>query len=513
MFQRMGSVLLLLFALAVVLRSLAFLSVNILPLPLVLGSGIFTLAGGLLLALLLVVGAGFVEWRRLRVAATPPNESMAGHLAVVALAVSWLAFLTLAQPFQRLWFDLALGLGAGLFALLILAQRWISARWPRIARGLELTLFALCAGIFGLEFGLRTWANAYPSPMFARVGGGSAELVHRFRCKPGQVRFGFPCNSDGFYDEEFRRKQPGEPARVVAIGDSFGLGAVPHAWNYTTIVEELGGLRVDNMGVAGIGPPEYLSLLIEEALPLEPDLILISVFVGNDLNVEDVLADLPDAGLRRLLQRDQALLFVVPERMARVRRERRAVSNAQGSNAHGSGAGEAASEMDRAAAARAFPWVADPLLEEPSLSEETFLRMETKRARDICARDPASLGLLQSSLRAAREVAGDTPLVVMLIPDEFQVEDELWKQVSAQLGVPLERDRAQRLLRAWLDAEGIAYLDLLPVLRAVEPLENGHRHLYHALDTHFNARGNEVTARALQPFLVEHLPAGVDSEQ
>jgi hypothetical protein len=143
----------------------------------------------------------------------------------------------------------------------------------------------------------------------------------------------------------------------------------------------------------------------------------------------------------------------------------------------------------------------DPSLEEGTLSEETFLRLETRRALDICAQDPPSLELLRRSLLEARAAAGAVPLRVMLIPDEFQVEEPLWATVEERAGRPLERDRPQRLLRAWLEREGFEFLDLLPILRAVPPLADGRRHLYHAADTHFNARGNEVVGRVLAEFL------------
>ncbi|MGB3969125.1 MAG: hypothetical protein WBO45_20490, partial [Planctomycetota bacterium] len=49
--------------------------------------------------------------------------------------------------------------------------------------------------------------------------------------------------------------------------------------------------------------------------------------------------------------------------------------------------------------------------------------------------------------------------------------------------------------------QGIPCLDLLPVLLAVPPLADGNRHLYLRNDTHWNARGNAVAARALAPWL------------
>ncbi len=89
----------------------------------------------------------------------------------------------------------------------------------------------------------------------------------------------------------------------------------------------------------------------------------------------------------------------------------------------------------------------------------------------------------------------------MLIPDEFQVDDALWSAIEARAQAPLDRDRPQRLLNAWLAENSFEVLDLLPHLRAEPPLDDGRPHLYHRADTHFNARGNDATARALAEFL------------
>ena len=504
--QRFGTFALLLLALAFVLRSFALFSANALPLQLVLGSSYWPLAAGLLCALIAGVLALRAEWRRAQSGEAQALASL--RWGCTALIAGWLGFLFLVDPFQRLWFDLGLGLVAGGYSAFVLLMGILGRRSPRAAFCVDLVSFSLLAGLLGLEVSLRAWAGAYPSPMFARVGGGPSELVQRFCCKPGEVRFGFPCNSAGYYDEEFYRKQPGEPTRVVSIGDSFSVGTVPHAWHYTTLLEEQSALsqersrlRVDNLGVAGIGPREYLSLLVEEALPLDPDLILISLFVGNDLSVEDVLGDLPDSGLRAWLQRDQVLLAVFPDRVRRLQKEQARLSGRAASQARGAAGGDAQPSMDRSAASQAFPWVLDPLLEEPSLAPETFHNIELGRALEICAQDPPSLQLMKDCLLQAKRAAGDVPLAVMLIPDEFQVEQELWDSISASAKRPLERDRPQRLLMAWFATSGLPVLDLLPVLRDVPPLKDGKRHLYHAFDTHFNARGNEAAAKALHSFL------------
>ena len=43
------------------------------------------------------------------------------------------------------------------------------------------------------------------------------------------------------------------------------------------------------------------------------------------------------------------------------------------------------------------------------------------------------------------------------------------------------------------------------ILSAQPPMADGHRHLYHIRDTHFNARGNRIVGEALAGFLRNQL--------
>ena len=471
---------LLLAGLGLSLRALFLAETHRVPLLVILGWKLHALRVGLGLAAALVVWASIRQLRAPRDGRA--REPVFGPLrwAFVVAVVGWLLFLWLVQPFQRIWFDMALGAAAGAWALVLLV-RSAPRRHERLFRAVDLATFSLCVAVLCLELALRAWASVRPARLNTRVGAAPGELIRRFRCEPGLVRFGFACNSRGFYDTEFRRKASGDEKRlIVAIGDSFNVGMVPHAWHFTTICEELLGARVYNMGVPGIGPPDYLTLLVEEALPLDPDLILIGVFVGNDLNVADHLEGLPDAALRAWFQRDQVLLFVLPERMSRVRAERELTE--RGGDRAAEGRGVAPRPMDREEAARAFPWVGDPGLEEATYSADTFLRIETNRALDVCAGTPPSFELFCRSMLAAKRAAGGTPLRVILIPDEFQVEDALWETVCKRAGRELDRTAPQRKLTAWL-AERIDWL------------------AGRGENTHFNARGNHVTAVALAEFL------------
>jgi hypothetical protein len=108
-----------------------------------------------------------------------------------------------------------------------------------------------------------------------------------------------------------------------------------------------------------------------------------------------------------------------------------------------------------------------------------------------------------------KRIAKEVPLAFVLIPDEFQVEDDVWDEVVRRSDRPLDRDTAQRVLDRVLREAGWGVLDLLPILRAVPPMEDGRRHLYHLRDTHFNARGNEAAGRALAGFVDSLLSAPV----
>jgi hypothetical protein len=89
------------------------------------------------------------------------------------------------------------------------------------------------------------------------------------------------------------------------------------------------------------------------------------------------------------------------------------------------------------------------------------------------------------------------PWVLVLIPDEMQVDEAVRRQVLARLG---ENPRGfdftgpQSRLSAFAAARGVPVLDLLPVLREAHTLEGRQ---YVPNDTHWNEKGNANAGRAL----------------
>lgn len=454
-------------------------------------------AGGAVLA-----AAAFIRGRRAVARGEGVRPGILLRRAFVAAVLFWAAFVAFVQPYWGLYLDLGAAGAAGVVVLLLFPGPGLARRLPRrLLRAFELLLFDACLAAVLLEAGLRTWAVLDPSPLFARAAAAVEDTLVRHRFRPGQPVLGVRCDERGYADDPPRPRAPGE-SLVALVGDSFAVGIVPRPFHLSSVAERaFAGVQVYCLGVNRAGPAEYRWILEHDALPLRPDLVVISVFAGNDL-LDATHGRRARGFAASVFDRDNVLLWQVPRRLAVLARERR---DRGGSRPPGVVQGEdlaAPSDTDPDSWRRSHPWLFDPALEEPTFSREAFLDMEDDRVLGNCGADLRRYPSLFDDLRAMKALCGATPLKVLLIPDEFQVEDGLWNELTSRHpGLPLDRDQPQRLIIAWLAAEGIPVLDLLPILRDVPPLADGQRHLYHLQDSHFNARGNEAAGAALARFL------------
>jgi hypothetical protein len=213
----------------------------------------------------------------------------------------------------------------------------------------------------------------------------------------------------------------------------------------------------------------------------------------------------PASTLGSWLDRRNVLAYQVPLRLARLLDAR---DGANGEAPPGALPGENLLQTptnDPDELRSMLPWLDQPLLEPGQFSADEFHRIEASRALRIREGDRhGAYTQLFRALAAMASAAGDIPFAVMLIPDQFQVDDDLWATVTSQLGVEgLDREQPQARIRDWLRDNGVPVLDLLPIFRASPPLPDSNRHLYHLRDTHWNARGNQVAGEALARFLGE----------
>lgn len=347
--------------------------------------------------------------------------------------------------------------------------------------------------VFLLEIVLNVVTKYSPSPIFWDEGS-ILSTLSSYRGKPGELYFDFPYNSGGYYDDEFF---PADDSSLVValLADSFGPGVVPHDRNFTTVAERIlqrepqgssGRAGIHTFGVVGIGMPEYAYLLENEVLGYAPSLVVLAVFVGNDIAVNKP----PKTG-RYALQ--NWWCFRIPGRILLARHQMREQASLKEP-------GEPESKGNPRAA-----YLDNSRLEHPTLTNEVFLATELVRL-EICNLQNRSLQERYRNffkyLQFFQTQLQDK-LVVVIIPDEFQVNNVLYAQLLREKRDPshFHRDEPQRRIGEYCESSGIRYLDLLPMLRAAERQDR----TYHRNDTHWNTHGNRVAGEALGHYLVNLL--------
>ena len=83
--------------------------------------------------------------------------------------------------------------------------------------------------------------------------------------------------------EGFRHNHPAEFSDVVVIGDSYIAFGENEADTFGKRLERLSGLSVQNLGVGGYGPFQYLEILKRHGIPTKPKYALFCFYEGNDI--------------------------------------------------------------------------------------------------------------------------------------------------------------------------------------------------------------------------------------
>lgn len=359
------------------------------------------------------------------------------------------------------------------------------------AAGLRLRRLVLFAAIMAAQFGvfeaaLRTWGSSEAAPSFQGLFEGDPEIGYRL--KPGaRVHFAtsefaadIAINEDGVRDDAPLGLKPAGEKRVVLLGDSLVLAVqVSFAQTFGELLEhELnarGGpwrYRVINAGVQGYGPVEETLLFRELAERLQPDVVIQTIFVGNDAeeavrseprlrgdqSAADALQDTAVTRLRRLVRRSMVLQIL----------RLRAVSAA-----------------DRFTGATAPP---EPPLQSYAANPAPRIAQGIAITRE-CVEEVARLAAAHGAKTA-----------IALMPARFQVDDADYgrlKEAVAGAGGELVRDAATQRFADGLGGLGLPVVDLLPPLRGALPGPD----LFYQETVHLTPRGHQVVAHALAAFL------------
>ena len=323
-----------------------------------------------------------------------------------------------------------------------------------------------------------------------------------FRLRPGAVacmegiefRHCWRINSHGFRGpERSLEKRPGE-LRILALGDSFTAGhgvEVEQAW--PGLLEHQSNsahqqVRVLNAGYAcGYSPDCYYAFLHRNLRQLQPDLVIVALFAGNDscepfdhFVAEVDEHDLPtrilsltryvdETGRRRMCDAARPLAYRYP------------------------------------VLRHSHLWVCAARLLSPVAPVAGF-HSPHRRAYSPAMEDAyrrsvdALIGIRR--LTAKHHIG----LVVAVIPTCFQVDPSVdsWQSASPEYDLQLPQSRWD----ADLAKTGIVLLDLRAALAEhLRQTKGGIWSLYYRHDRHFTPRGQQVTAQAISRVVAECLAA------
>ena len=347
-------------------------------------------------------------------------------------------------------------------------------------------LLLLAGGIFFAlligEVAARVMLPLLPDPAGTPFIGDEACMYRLRPSEPGEFPEDHPdhINQLGFRDRSHPVAPPADRFRVLGLGDSFVYGAVPPEENFLRVAEralnENSEWPVDVLlaGVPGWSTENQLGYLKDKGLALNPDLVVVNFFVGNDVTgipvrgriirgqVYPTTSPLP---VRNLLRKSQ--LFVMFESLVL----RGMMARARGGE-HAQARGEDAP-------------VNDMYLKIVDQNLPVYLRNPDGRTEALWTEAEGYLEGIDDACRAA-----GIPWLLVLIPAEMQVDLEVRFQVLAGLGL-LENDydflHPQRRLARWAQSRQVPLLDLLYVLRGEHKPD---ARLYVPNDTHWNRRGN-----------------------
>jgi hypothetical protein len=362
-----------------------------------------------------------------------------------------------------------------------------------MVRGLRraLLMLAIAGAQFAVfEIALRVWGHSEAAPAFQALF--MPDPVIGYRLRPNaRTRFvtaefdtEIAINAQGVRDDTDIGPKPDNERRIVVLGDSLVLSVqVDRQKTFCKLLEDslnrapvgTGNVhyRVINAGVQGYGPVEELLFFREVARAFQPDLVIETIFVGND--AEEAVTSAP-----RLRGADRPVAETLSDSLVnRVRRLVRRSMVLQVLRLR------AVSVTDRLPAFGARP---EPPLQSYAANPPPRIEEGLRISRDCV------------QAIAAEAAAAGARTIVLLMPARFQVDDADFRRLKESVdgtGGRLVRDGATNRFAEALGPLQVPRLDALPALRGALPGPD----VFFQQTVHLTPRGHEVVARALEAFI------------
>ncbi|MBW2990839.1 SGNH/GDSL hydrolase family protein [Candidatus Woesearchaeota archaeon] len=269
------------------------------------------------------------------------------------------------------------------------------------------------------------------------------EFKHRIR-----------TNSDGLREDIDYELDKGDNFRMLAVGDSFVFGyGVELNETFIKLLEiklkeEKEKVQVINLGVPGTGPSHYYKRLKYKGLKYNPDLVILGLFVGSDLNTvietTEFTPKMPNQLPYFIASKSHAFQFMYlltkVNVLNKIKRDKKPVP--------------------------------------------TMCTSDEKYEQAISSLEPA----VQDFNKLAQENNFD--ILFVIIPSREQVDDKLWQEALSYFCVLKKSDRyqVQRDIKTVLEKTNSTYIDLTQKFVDL----NKNNTFYYKIDGHFNKKGHEL---------------------
>jgi hypothetical protein len=303
-------------------------------------------------------------------------------------------------------------------------------------------------------------------------------------------------NSTGHRQSELGSKND-ENTRILVIGDSFTFGyGVEENDGYVRVAERelavlVPGQTVElvNAGVPAWWTDSYYLYLKTRGLLFEPDVVIVGLFMGNDIDARDarhaIWPEVDEDGLP-LATTSKRVRIDDGHRVRAKRRARWVIPVLRNSHLF-----QLIYTSAKNAARLVKPKVQAATLYQQSYSEETE-QIIAKVKKLIVA-------------MAAMSKASDARFVVVMIPERSQVYPQ-----STTENKDLDYAKPQRLFANFFIEQKINYVDLLPAIKSAA--DQSSEPLYYTRDSHFTRAGYLTAGRELARRLVDEGIVGASAE-
>lgn len=295
-------------------------------------------------------------------------------------------------------------------------------------------------------------------------------------------------NKLGFRDDELLKSKPENTKRILVLGDSitFGMG-VSHKNIYTEILERILNEKEDNIryevvntGAIGYTIDNEFLLLKEKGIQLDPDIVIVGFFVGNDVTEfrrHEWVTD--DQG--NLIKIEDTKHYVDENNRLRYKGEEEPISYFIN-----------------------FIYTRWQILSKkmgiyenkgPTLTWPAFLEPDDEHGDPNL---PEYWNKVEIVFKQMKEMldAQEVELIVVAIPMDVQTDKKYWGKYPEMYfdDEAYEKIRPQIKLKELTEALGIDFIDLLPYFKDADPKQ---WYYHEKTDPHWTIKGNELAAQAI----------------